>query len=149
MSQFLLEKLTCFYNVQENFNRMIEIVEKNKISLRIIEWYVTIYSKYKNKQIHINYKNKLKGLHKTNFDVYCRSTRNIITRDGKIQNNNVIIDFKCQSGVCKTTIAQLNFYKWIIENKVLEYIYNDYTNVYQEFKEYEYQKSLKRKLINS
>ena len=136
-SSILLECLTTFYDVPENFTKMTDIIEKNQISLRIIEWYVTIYAKQNKRQLHCEYKNKLKGLHKSNFDPYCRKFKTITNVNGVTERQNVAFMFECKSGKCYTTIAQLNFYKWLIENKIIDYIYNEYNELYTEFKEYE------------
>ena len=42
----LLESLHNYYSVEKNMNKLLEVVEvNNKISLRIIDWFVTNYSK--------------------------------------------------------------------------------------------------------
>ena len=55
-----------------------------------------------------NYKGQLKSYHKRNFDPFCRNIRIHFYYD----NNNFII----------TTVGQLNFFKWAIENNILNYI---------------------------
>jgi hypothetical protein len=131
-SSILLEKLHEFYDVEENYTQMVNIIEKNKVSLRIIEWYITIYAKNYNIQLHCDYKNKLKGLQKSNFDPYCRKYKIV-----QNEKHNIAFDFQTAHGTCYTTVAQLNFCKWLIENKIIDYIYNDYSALYKEFKEYE------------
>ena len=45
-SELLLEKLLQFYNINNNFDKMITIINgTSKISLRIVDWFVTNYSK--------------------------------------------------------------------------------------------------------
>ena len=45
-SDLLLEKLLKFYNSDNNFDKMINIINgTSKISLRIVDWFVTNYSK--------------------------------------------------------------------------------------------------------
>ena len=45
----LLESLEKYYKDQKNIQKLLEVVEiNNKISLRIIDWFVTNYSKKKN-----------------------------------------------------------------------------------------------------
>ena len=45
-SDLLLEKLLQFYNSNNNFDKMINIINgTSKISLRIVDWFVTNYSK--------------------------------------------------------------------------------------------------------
>ena len=45
----LLESLHNYYSVEKNMNKLLDVVEvNNKISLRIIDWFVTNYSKKNN-----------------------------------------------------------------------------------------------------
>ena len=97
----------------------------NKISLRIIDWFVTNYSKkyftqysvVKNSaahsfKVHREYKLKLRSYKKKRFDPFCRWERITIPYN---ENN-------CM----ETTIGQLNFFKWAIENKIIDYIQTHY-----------------------
>tara|TARA_B100001121_G_C18294443_1_gene436833 strand:- start:174 stop:596 length:423 start_codon:yes stop_codon:yes gene_type:complete len=78
----------------------------------------TLYNlKNKNGEIerfkpYIDYKLKLKAYSKRRFDPFCRWDRITIpyTEGTSIQ----------------TTIGQLNFFKWGLENKVIDYIENNY-----------------------
>ena len=88
-----------------------------KLSLRIIDWFVTNYSRnnvtvYKlpsgvNLNVYNDYKNQLKAFSKKLFDPFCRRER-------------IEID-----GVGTTTIGQLNFFKWALDNGVIEYTMNN------------------------
>ena len=101
---------------------------ESKISLRIVDWFVTNYAKkfYTIYDIHIDkanktitirfkvfndYKLKLKAYSKRRFDPFCRWERITIPFGDKHM---------------ETTIGQLNFFKWAIENKVIQYIENNY-----------------------
>tara|TARA_Y100000590_G_C15707739_1_gene1009250 strand:- start:1141 stop:1722 length:582 start_codon:yes stop_codon:yes gene_type:complete len=136
----LYQSLTEFYNVDKNIDRLNDILYSNKISLRIIDWFVTNYSKKFNihyplyitptkkitinhnninelfKQINIyqSYKSQLKSYSKKNFDPFCRRNR---------------INFQCKQFEISTTIGQLNFFKWAIDNLVIEYIKNNYEKI--------------------
>lgn len=124
MTSILLENLIKFYNKTENFNQLTDIINNNKkVSMRLIEWFVTVYAKENNRILHCNYKNMLKGLNKVNFDPYCR----------KVKGKETIFLFECNSGNCYTTIAQANFYKWIIEENIIGYINDDYDNIFNKF----------------
>ena len=105
----------------------------NKISLRSIDWFITNYSKkcniyylifkdsqghpthnenhgsfYMSFNAHQSYKSQLKAYSKKSFDPFCRRDRILFTFDTGDQ-----ID---------TTIGQLNFFKWAIQNLVIDYI---------------------------
>jgi hypothetical protein len=132
----LLQKLKLFYEPGDNLKQLLDIINNNsKISLRIIDWFVTNYSK-KNyvvipvlkasshtiKQskkktmnmvchdinVYLNYKAQLKAYSKKQFDPFCRRER----ISYKYSDNESIT----------TTVGQLNFFKWAIDNDILVYI---------------------------
>ena len=61
------------------------------------------------------YKLKLKAYAKKNFDPFCRWERISIPYD----------DDSCM----ETTIGQLNFFKWAIENRIIDYIKTHYHDI--------------------
>jgi hypothetical protein len=124
-NDILLNKLLIFYKNTEHFDKMISIINgTSKISLRIVDWFVTNYSK-KNYcvienvdtnerfKVYNDYKLKLKAYSKKKFDPFCRWDR-------------ISIPYKDTMCV-QTTLGQLNFFKWTIENKILDYIENNYS----------------------
>lgn len=125
--ELLYKSLINFYSNKSNLDILLPIIEqKSNISLRILDWLVTNYSKkyntsyelYKNGHktlffIYLSYKNQLKAYSKKNFDPFCR--RNRVDIDlSKLSND--------RSGNITTTIGQLNFFRWFIENKILNYV---------------------------
>lgn len=134
--QLLLTNLMEYYKNKENLQKMVEVVNgETKISLRIVDWFVTNYAKkyftvYEiPKMIHgeisktetmrfkvfNEYKLKLKAYAKKNFDPFCRWERISIPYD----------DNSCM----ETTIGQLNFFKWAIENRIIDYIKTHYHDI--------------------
>jgi hypothetical protein len=126
-NELLLNNLMEFYKDEENLTRMLKIITgESKISLRIVDWFVTNYAKKNftlydliNKngenirfKVYFDYKLKLKAYSKKRLDPFCRWDRISIPYKG----NNFI----------ETTIGQLNFFKWAIENKVIDYIEENY-----------------------
>tara|TARA_B100001287_G_C22435953_1_gene413656 strand:- start:97 stop:636 length:540 start_codon:yes stop_codon:yes gene_type:complete len=117
-NDLLLEKLLEFYNKDNNFDKMLNIITGNsKISLRIIDWFVTNYAKkyftiYNVNDVRIkvfeSYKLMLKAYSKKRFDPFCRWKR-------------ISIPYN-ETQYIQTTIGQLNFFKWAIQNKIIEYI---------------------------
>lgn len=119
----MMNNLMNFYKDENNLTKMLKIIMgETKISLRIIDWFVTNYAK-KNYtvymitdangnetrfKVHIEYKQTLEGYHKKKFDPFCRTER-------------ICIPYKGDKSI-ETTIGQLKFIKWAIENKVIEYI---------------------------
>lgn len=114
----LMIPLTNFFSNKRNLNKMLNIVNgKSKISLRILDWFVTNYSKKNNiiynikKEqfiVYLNYKSQLKAYSKKYFDPFCRRKR--------------IIFYDNSGTEIVTTVGQLNFFKWAIECKVINYI---------------------------
>lgn len=114
----LMKSLSKFYANEENISILLPIVQgTSKISLRVLDWFVTNYCKKNNiiltnKSgnniiVHMDYKNQLKAYAKIYFDPFCRRDRiNFIYGKG----NELL-----------TTVGQLNFFRWAIENNIIEY----------------------------
>lgn len=133
MSDLLLTSLNKFYSNEKYHKELFMILENNDISLRLIDWFVTNYSKkynviyllnkkerkiiYENTNIdnedisQINvfqeYKSQLKAFSKKKFDPFCRRERINFCNNGEVIN---------------TTIGQLNFFKWAINTCIIDYI---------------------------
>ncbi len=125
-NELLLNKLMEFYKKDRNLDKMLNIINgKSKISLRIVDWFVTNYSKKNytvydiNKgelnerfKVYTNYKLNLKAYSKKRFDPFCRWDRITIPYN---ENNDI-----------QTTLGQLNFFKWALENNIITYISENY-----------------------
>jgi hypothetical protein len=108
-NELLLNNLMDFYKDEKYLTRMLKIITgESRISLRIVDWFATNYAKK-------NYTLKLKAYSKKRFDPFCRWDR-------------ISIPYK-NSTCIETTIGQLNFFKWAIENKVIEYIEENYETI--------------------
>ena len=118
-SKLLLQSLERFYDDPKNGSKLLDIINHriNGISLRTIEWFVTNYAKKNNVSykkeisgrvftVHIEYKSTLEGYSKKLFDPFCRTER---------------IDFVVNGETIKTTIGQLNFVRWCIQNNIIEH----------------------------
>ena len=125
----LMSSLTLFFRNKVNLEKIMPIINgKSNISLRILDWFVTNYAKKYNISynitienitkkfiVHISYKSQLKAYSKKLFDPFCRRQR-IRFID---HNDNEII----------TTAGQLNFFRWVIENNILNYISNNINEI--------------------
>ncbi len=130
-----------FYNLQ-NIQIMIPIINgESDISLRIIDWFVTNYSKkyntsyiYNNERfnVYLNYKKQLKAYSKKQFDPFCRRYRIHFKYD---QNNSII-----------TTVGQLNFFRWAIQCNIIEYIIKNIKYIEQDMTK-SLKKSIEKKKI--
>jgi hypothetical protein len=125
-NDLLLGKLLEFYKKDGNLDRMLSIINGNsRISLRIVDWFATNYAKknytvYNRDEtsrfkVYIDYKLKLKAYSKRRFDPFCRWDR-------------ITIPYN-DTSLIQTTIGQLNFFKWALENGVIDYIDNNYISI--------------------
>jgi|UniRef100_A0A6C0J584 hypothetical protein len=135
----LMDTLVNFFKLESNLDVMIPILKgETKISLRLIDYFVTNYSKFNNTKyeirrvrngkmisnlffVHTYYKAQLKSYSKKLFDPFCRRSRIWLEYD----NNKSI----------HTTIGQLNFFRWAIENHIIEYIEKNYDNITAQMNE--------------
>ena len=117
-----MESLINFFSIKENLDRIKPIINGNdetknkpKMSLRILDWFVTNFSKKNNISYHVklnnksknfivylDYKAQLKAYSKKQFDPFCRRER--------------IKFYYGKDKYIVTTVGQLNFFKWALEN---------------------------------
>jgi len=125
-----MNNLMDFYKDDDNISRMLKIITgESKISLRIVDWFATNYAKKyytlyniddskvnaRRFIVYVDYKLKLKAYSKKRFDPFCRWDR-------------ISIPYKNETCV-ETTIGQLNFFKWALENKVVDFIEEHYETI--------------------
>jgi hypothetical protein len=122
-NELLLNNLMEFYKDETYLTRMLKIITgESRISLRIVDWFATNYAKKyytlytiddtRRFKVYFDYKLKLKAYSKKRFDPFCRWDR-------------ISIPYKTGTSI-ETTIGQLNFFKWAIENRVINYIEENY-----------------------
>lgn len=125
----LLDSITGFYmSDRTHITKLRDILDGKYASLRLIDWFVTNYAKKKNIsyilseknanhepvlkeenfKVYLNYKSQLKSYSKKQFDPFNRTQRIHFYYD----TDNYIV----------TTICQLNFFRWAIQNRVIDYI---------------------------
>lgn len=130
-NSLLMENLLKYYNSDGNLQKIITIINgESKISLRIVDWFVTNYAKkfytvydiqdsFTNEQmrfkVYNEYKLKLKAYSKKRFDPFCRWER-------------ISIPYN-EEQLMETTIGQLNFFKWALENNIINYIEDNYSTI--------------------
>ena len=126
-NNLLLKNLLKFYEQENNLDTMLKIINgHSKISLRIIDWFATNYAKKfytvytiqntsRRFKVYVDYKLKLKAYSKKRFDPFCRWDR-------------ITIPYKNGTFI-QTTIGQLNFFKWAIENDVVHCIEENYESI--------------------
>ena len=138
----LMKSLTDFYRNSIYIEQIRSIIDQNSIiSLRILDWFITNYSKKhrtiisnnnnNNKSIDVyqNYKLQLKSFSKKQFDPFCRK--------------NKIIFYYNDEDYIETSCGQLCFFRWCFENDILNYVKTNLNTIEQDMKN-----SLKSKKSN-
>jgi hypothetical protein len=134
----LLKSFEKFYDTLKYVNEFLSIINSDsKISIRLIDYFITKYSK-KNKicynindstfNIYQSYKQQLKAFQKKNFDPFARGLR---------------IPYYIRDTWIITTIGQLNFFKWFISKNIY-----DYVNKNKDYIEIDMNKNKKIKVDN-
>ena len=131
-NDLLMQSLSKFYTNKTNIQRIIPIINgESDVSLRLIDWFITNYSKKnqtiitkkeKNNIVHLNvylsYRSQLKSYSKTNFDPFRRRDRITFFYDNK---NSL-----------ETTIGQLNMFRWILQSDILEFVEGNKKRIEQD-----------------
>lgn len=135
---FFTKKELCYYRMVDRFFRaipqadivnMINIVsERSEISLRILDWFVTRFSKKRidinlndgreTFDVHISYRAQLKSYKKRYFDPFKRYKKFWYNYD-KTDKTKLFY----------TTLGQLNFFKWAIGNNITKYVGTNLVNL--------------------
>ena len=143
----LKTKLIEFYKNKDNLNILLPIIlQKTRLSLRSLDWFVTNYCKKNNisyplirDSVQINYfpfksyKSQLKAYSKKFCDPFCRRERvifdysnNQIIEYSQCKNNTVLIK---HDDYIITTIGQLNFFKFAIQDSIISYAIEHITDI--------------------
>ena len=148
---FTSQKQLCYFKMIDKYfkkcplemrQKMVDIINSTSIiSLRVLEWVVTksgtralnirltdndYYS------VNIMYKAQLKSYKKKNFDPFRRDKKFWYTYD-KSEDNKVL-----------TTLGQLNFFKWAISNKIIEYVEKHYDEINNAMIKYNKEEKIKK-----
>ena len=130
-------KLLEFYKNKENLNILLPIIlQKTRLSLRSLDWFVTNYCKKNNINYLLlkdnnlvtyfpykSYKSQLKAYSKKFCDPFCRRERVIFDyKDNVIleYSNNLSINLDHNDYII-TTLGQLNFFKFAIKDSIIKY----------------------------
>jgi hypothetical protein len=116
--------ISKFYKLRpkEEISKMIRIINsESEISLRVLDWFVTRYSKRRFEinmgngveifDVHISYKSQLKSYKKRYFDPFRRRKKFYYQL---IENDS--------SSFIITTLGQLNFFRWAITNNIISFV---------------------------
>jgi hypothetical protein len=128
--RLILVSLSRFYANEKNMASVLPyITGESPVSLRLIEWFATNYVKKYNVfmtrvdpgsgethtlNVYQSYLSQLKAFSKQQFDPFKRHDRiDFWYSFGGSTNTNTHV---------KTTVGQLNFFRWMLENGILDYV---------------------------
>ena len=134
----LMTSFNEFYDYNKSYILEIKnIVDQNNIlSLRILDWFITNYSKKfqviinGNFNVYQSYKLMLKSFSKKFFDPFCRK--------------NKLKFYFTETNFIETSCGQLCFFKWCFENNILSFVKQNLSIIEDDMK-----KSLKQKAIDN
>jgi hypothetical protein len=116
--ELIVSNLQRFYSSRQDLTEIVELLKgTSEVSLRLIDWFVTNYSKAHSISyilqgqefvVYMNYKNQLKAYSKKLFDPFCRRERISF----QIPGHEAFL----------TTVGKLNFFRWALEKGILDYI---------------------------
>lgn len=116
----MMVALSRFYSDSARIERVVPYVTgQSDESLRLIDWFVTNYARNKHVviwnpttstpfNVYLSYRAQLKAYSKQMFDPFRRRDR-------------ILFNFGGESSV-ETTVGQLNFFRWMLLNGVLDYV---------------------------
>ena len=143
--ELIVMSLQAFYGARNDIAEVMEMLQGTSvISLRLIDWFVTNYSKRHNIgyilngqefMVYMSYKSQLKAYSKKLFDPFCRRERIMFSLPG-------IEPFV-------TTVGKLNFFRWAIEKNIIEYLKLNRETVETEMNTHMKQLSRSRSTRNS
>lgn len=126
----LMKSLTEFYENLVYINELKLIIDQNSvISLRILDWFITNYSKKHKVIIYVNnrmidiyqdYKLQLKSYGKSVFDPFNRK--------------NKLEFYYTDTEYIETSCGQLCFFRWCFQNNILNYVKDHLVDIEQDMK---------------
>jgi len=130
--ELVISSLQRFYASQPEIDKVLTYLNgEAPLSLRIIDWFVTKYSRKNFVRyplngheflVYLSYKGQLKAYSKQYFDPNCRRERIMFT----IPNHEAFM----------TTIGKLNFFRWALESHILEYMEAHEEEIRKGYNEY-------------
>lgn len=122
----LMKSLNEFYKEPKYVEEIKSIIDQNSvISLRILDWFVTNFSRKHrtyigSQDVYQNYKLQLKAFSKRSFDPFSRK--------------NKIIFYYTDNDYIETSCGQLCFFRWCFQSGILDYVKNNLQTIEQDMK---------------
>ena len=158
-TQILLSNLIDFFSIESNNEKMLRSFRGDpKFSLRILDWFATNYSKHnfvvynvkvwpdgrpvadyetedetvttERFKVYQRYKSMLNSFRKRWFDSFCR------------EYNTSYVDREMGTSY-EISVGQLNFFRWVIQYRIMEYIEENHEDILQDIKRQQERGSVK------
>ena len=134
-----MASLVRFYRDPKHISVILPIIRgSSPTPLRLFNWFVTNYAKENTviikKSVHhgesylnvyISYRTQLKTYSKAQFDPFRRDEKRRIIFNYDPENSEKALE---------TTVGQLNFFKWTIENGIMDYIVSNHESLEREMR---------------
>lgn len=123
--ELLLKSIIKFFtNDIRQLQRIIPIIQRtSSVSLRLLDWFIVSYAKehdvtyiWNGKPFNVfnNYRQQLQLYSKKYFDAFRRHSRTFITLEN--------VSRPAGTELIETTLGQLCFFRWCLENGLIEYV---------------------------
>lgn len=131
-TNLMIQTLAQFYNTTEHLMRVLPILRRNSpVSLRILDWFIVNYANEKQTvyeisggrqfDVYASYKEQLQTFSKKMFDPFRRKAR-------------IYLDLGGTEGI-ETTVGQLCFFRWCLQNGVVDYVEAHLSEINQHMRE--------------
>lgn len=127
----LQQELIQYFDDRPNYIRWFHGIKEGtnqQLNLRFIDYVLSRYIREHQPDLHDEYRRALNFYGKVNFDPFCRSRQRIdneiVDAPVYIQRGNIRV---------KTTVGQLNLFRWFLENNLMDYIDNHFHDITREY----------------
>lgn len=151
----MLSSLTSYFQRNAHHRKQLQdlIEARTAVSLRLLDWFVTHYAKKNNVlywldndnnfhptltinglrkfTVYTEYRAQLRAFSKHAFDPFRRHNRISFVVDERNDGSPVFVD---------TTIGQLNFFRWALQYKVIEYVLRNLSTIEDEMATFQQQR---------
>lgn len=165
----MMRGIETFFSNAEHMGKLLPFLQqdpknKPKISMRLIEWFVCVYCMHHTVDwflgneffnVYLDYNAMMKDNKKQRFDPFGRKWRKEKRKDNSVspareytvQVYHGIRFFYTDTNYVITTVAQLNFFRWFIEKKILDYMIEHRKELIDEMNRYNQDKKKKKDVI--
>lgn len=140
VDKIIINNVVAFYSRDPKYIKCLKSIinGESSMSIRVIDYFVTNYSKkynisYRIKvdgaisefNVHSEYEDQLNGYSKLYLDPFCRQKKVIYAYESKDKSYAITL---CSS------IGQLYFFSWAIRYKILEYVRRHHEEIHRDMK---------------